>query len=304
MALAAAASADWYVVSCACMFMSTCAMSASSTLERFCCMVVAFVVFWLWWIGRASKWLRLAPAGFGRSGVCVLQLPRSARSATVPAWIALEICVSVVKTDRCRPGRTPRSPLTFTCTCTPGAMLRSTGATCRRSCPTRRTRSCRRSCRRTAAGSRTGCWRGRRGPGGSGRSGSRSRRGRSDPIDAFAAWSTRLLTCWSWVTIEPSALSVVPSQPSASVMLLDSCVLRLSDARSWSDSPMSTGESDGLVSFLPDDAWFWRSAIWLRFACRLWIEFCDSVRSETRLVIARPPARRRASGAVTVPPCG
>ena len=71
-------------------------------------------------------------------------------------------------------------------------------------------------------------------------------------------------------------------------MLLASCVLRFSEARSWSDVPMSTGESDGFVSFLPVDAWVWRSATLLRLAWRYWIAFCDSDMSEMRPVIAVP----------------
>src|SRR5689334_4390357 len=51
---------------------------------------------------------------------------------------------------------------------------------------------------------------------------------------------------------------------------------------------MSTGESDGFVSFLPVDAWFWSSAMPARLVCRCWIAFCDKERSETRLVIAAP----------------
>src|SRR4051812_2339846 len=69
---------------------------------------------------------------------------------------------------------------------------------------------------------------------------------------------------------------------------------RASDARNWSDWPMSIGESDGLFSFLPVDAWFWRSAMPPRLVWRCWIAFCDNEMSETRPVIAVPfPGSRR-----------
>ena len=68
------------------------------------------------------------------------------------------------------------------------------------------------------------------------------------PAPLFAAWMTRVFTFWTCVTIWPIVASVVPSHASASPMLLANCVLRFSDARSWSDVPMSTGESEGFVT--------------------------------------------------------
>ena len=51
---------------------------------------------------------------------------------------------------------------------------------------------------------------------------------------------------------------------------------------------MSTGESDGFCSFLPDDASAWRSEIPLRLCWRYWIALCDMEMSATRSVIAVP----------------
>ena len=149
--------------------------------------------------------------------------------------------------------------------------------TYRRSCPTRRTPSRPRSCRRTAGGCRTACWR------------ARCRLWRIwsiwFAIASRAVWSFDAVRRPGAPGCSPAGAASRPDRaccrscratPSASLMLLASCVLRFSDARSCSDVPMSTGESDGFVSFLPDDAWFWRSATWLRLACRFWIAFCES----------------------------
>jgi hypothetical protein len=56
-------------------------------------------------------------------------------------------------------------------------------------------------------------------------------------------------------------------------MFCEICELRFSDERRWSDWPMSTGESEGFVSFLPVEACICRSDIWLKLDCRYWIAF-------------------------------
>ena len=67
---------------------------------------------------------------------------------------------------------------------------------------------------------------------------------------------------------------------------------------------MSTGESDGFVSFLPVDAWVCRSATWLRLACSVWIAFCERAMSADttghRNPLSLPFGR---FGFITVRPC-
>ena len=126
MALAAAARAAWYVVSCACRFMSTCAMSASSTFDRFCFMV-----------RRVRRVLVLGgvDARVGRTDRRLRGLDWSASASCSCALSAVERLIAVDRVGELRErredvvaGRAEHalSPLTFTWTCTPGAIVRCT----------------------------------------------------------------------------------------------------------------------------------------------------------------------------------
>ncbi len=199
-------------------------------------MVLAFVVFWFLVVStrgvrRADRRLR----GLDRSA-SASSAARSARSSDWLPCTASEICVErreEVVARRAEHGVAVDVHLHLHAG-RDRALDRA--PTSRRSCRSRRTRRARRRCRRTAGGCRTACSRGRGGPGGSDRSGSRSRRAPTWSVEPFAACSTSVLTCWSCVTTEPS-VRVGGAEPAFGVARCWSAAasLRLSDARSESD---------------------------------------------------------------------